>query len=225
MQMRPILKTGILAVLLVVPVLVFLFLKLFGRNHYELRRYVPVQVDSTMVDGGYRYDTVWHKVPDFNLTAHTGKPFSQADLKGKIYVADFFFATCQTICPKMAKQMNRVQDMFRNQDAVKLVSYTVNPAQDSVPVLAAYAKEQEALPGKWTFLTGDKKDIYHLARKGYYLPAGEGDGGPDDFIHSDMLVLVDRDKNIRGYYHGTDPKDVDRLILEIRILLHEYKLD
>ena len=217
-------KTGLLAVLLLVPVFVFLFLRYFGKNKYTVPRYVPVQVDSVQTDNGYRYDTVFHKVPDFSLTNFDGKQVSQKNLEGAVYVADFFFATCTTICPKMTTQMGRVQELYKNNPAVKLVSYTVNPAQDSVSVLKAFAEEYDAVPGKWFMLTGPKKEIYELARTGYFLPVADGDGGVDDFIHSPKLVLVDPNKNIRGFYDGTDPKDVDRLITEVRIVLHEFNL-
>ncbi len=216
-------KTGILVAVLLVPVFVFLFLKNFGQNHYELRKFVPVGIDSTTVNGTVQYDTIWHKVPDFNLTDHNGNPVSQQQLNG-IYIADFFFATCTTICPKMTRQMNRVQDLFKENPNVKLISYTVNPAQDTVEALKAYAEEYGVETGKWYLATGDKAQIYNLARKGYYLPVQDGSGDENDFIHSERLVLVDPNKNIRGFYDGTDPEEVDRLITEIRVLLHEFDL-
>ena len=218
------LKTGLLVVLLLVPVFAFLFLYRFGDNRFTLRHFGPYTLSEESSHNGTA-DTVFHQVPDFELTSQEGKPVGTRQLAGSVYVADFFFATCQSICPKMSTQLGRVQEMFRENDQVKLVSYSVNPAHDTVAVLQQYARRYNARPGKWFLLTGPKKEIYELARTGYYLPVAEGDGGPDDFIHSDKLVLVDPDRHIRGFYDGTDPKEVDRLITEIRVLLREYGLD
>lgn len=168
-------------------------------------------------------DTIYHTVAPFQLDAHDGTKFSSEQLDGKIFVADFFFATCQTICPKMSMQMKRVQEAYKDDPEIMLLSYTVNPERDSVAALAAYASEYGAIQGKWYLLTGDKSQIYDLARKSYFITAMEGDGGPDDFIHSEKIVLVDKDKRIRGYYDGTDYESVNLLIDEILVLKWEYR--
>jgi len=167
-------------------------------------------------------DTIYHTIAPFELDAHDGSKFSSKQLDGKIYVADFFFATCQSICPKMSMQLKRVQEVYKDDPEIMLVSHTVNPAQDSVAALAAYAKEYGAIPGKWYFLTGDKSQIYNLALKSYFIAASETIGGPEAFVHSEKLILIDKDKRIRGFYDGTDYESVNLLIDEIVVLKYEY---
>ena len=215
-------KVLFLGLLILVPLLAFLFLKNFGTNHYNLRYYFP-QVDddgNAVVQNG---DTIFEKVPDFKFLAQTGKEISQRDLDGKIYVANFFFTSCQGICKQMSTQMTRVQDKFRNDPSVKIVSYTVDPERDSVEALQQYADMYNANPDKWYFLTGAKKEIYDLAQHGYFLPVQEAPDGTVDFVHSEKFILVDKDKHVRGIYDGTDEKEVNRLITEIVVLKHAYK--
>jgi protein SCO1/2 len=169
------------------------------------------------------YGPLDHKVSDFQLTDQQGKSISQETLAGKIYVTDFFFTTCQSICPIMSTQMERVYDHYKGNEEIVLLSHTVNPEADSVPVLAQYAKKHHASASQWHFLTGDKQELYRLARKSYFLDAAEGNGGADDFIHTPQFVLVDKEKRIRGYYTGTDSVEVNRLITEIDLLLAEYR--
>lgn len=228
--MQKILKAGILIVALVVPASIFIFLKYFGRNQYQLPTYIP-KIDSTTggvmthkVDTpeGVRYDTLFHTVPDFDLTDQNGNRITAAATKGKIYVADFIFTRCGTICPKLSTELGRVQEAFAQNDKVLILSHTIDPEYDTPEVLAGYAKRYEAKPGKWYFLTGDKTQLYQLAHKGYYIAAQEAEqkGEPDEtFSHSDKLILIDSAGHIRGFYDGTSKKDVDRLILEIKVLL------
>ncbi|CUS78296.1 protein SCO1/2 [Candidatus Kryptonium thompsonii] len=161
------------------------------------------------------------EVPEFSLIDHHGQEINLEKLKGSVFVADFFFTSCAGICPRMTEQMTRVQEAFKDEQRVKLVSFTVDPERDSVWVLSEYAKGWGAIDGKWFFITGEKKKIYELARKGFKLPVEEGDGGPNDFIHSDRFVLVDSKGRIRGYYSGTDPEDVDKLIRDVKLVLRE----
>jgi len=151
-----------------------------------------------------------------------GKAFNQSDLEGKYYVSDFFFTTCPTICPDMSTQLKRVQEAYKADDDFMIVSHTVNPEVDSAETLKAYAELYEADPNKWVFLTGDKKIIYDLARKSYFAATTEGDGGVNDFIHTENFVLVDKEKRIRGFYDGTSEESVDQLITDIEILSQEY---
>jgi protein SCO1/2 len=123
----------------------------------------------------------------------------------------------------MTMQMKRVQEKFKADPDIALWSFTVDPQKDTVEAMKAYAQKHEAITGKWQFLTGDKKVIYDLARYGFFLTALEGDGGPDDFIHSEKLVLLDKDRRIRGYYDGTDYEDINKLMDEILVLKWEYK--
>ncbi|MDB5263320.1 MAG: hypothetical protein JWQ14_2603 [Adhaeribacter sp.] len=185
---------------------------------------MPVVEDTgeAMVRNG---DTVFHQVPDFKLTSQTGSSVTQSDLDGKIYVANFFFASCTDICKEMSANLLEVQEAFAQEPAVKIVSYSVDPERDSVEVLQAYAKTYGADANKWLFLTGPKEQIYHLAREGYKLPAMPAPSLIPDFIHSDKFLLIDEQKHVRGIYNGTDPDEAERLITEIKILLQERKKD
>lgn len=228
-------KAGILFATLLVPALLYLFLRFSTQNHYTLPRYLP-RIDSarseplmgkvTSPDGRQITDTLYNRIPPFRLISQDGKTVDQSIVRGKIYVASFFFTRCGTICPKISSQLTRVQDIFRNRDDLVFLSHSVDPEHDRPEQLKAYAERYEAIPGKWYFLTGSKADIYELAMHGYYLPAvdaGVKEGKPDEtFIHSEKLVLVDKDGIVRGFYDGTDKEDVDRLVLEIRVLLDIY---
>ncbi|WP_114783374.1 SCO family protein [Botryobacter ruber] len=214
-------KALILVLLLLVPLLVFIFIGTFGEHHFALKTYFPQSDDAGNVMLDAKGDTVWHQVPPFSLTSQQGKTISQTDLAGDIYVANFFFASCPGICPKMTSQLTRVQEKFREEPNVKLVSFTVDPERDSVSVLQEYASMYNADPAKWYFLTGDRDEIYTLAQKGFYLPVQQV-AGQQDFIHSEKFMLVDREHHVRGIYNGLDPEDVDRLIVEINVLLDEY---
>ncbi|WP_338874269.1 SCO family protein [Spirosoma sp. SC4-14] len=228
-------KAGILLATLLVPALLYLFLRFGTENHYVLPRYLP-KIDSTtgeplmskvkLADGEEVVDTVFNHIPPFQLLDQNGKTVDQSIVKNKIYVADFFFTRCGTICPKLSSQLTRVQDIFRDNPNIVFLSYTIDPEHDRPEQLREYARKYEAIPGKWYFLTGNKAEIYDLALHGYYLPAIDKnvqDGKPDEtFIHSQKLVLVDKQGIVRGFYDGTDKEDVDRLVLEIRVLLDIY---
>ena len=210
----------LLGLLLLLPVLAFLFLKAFGTNRYALPTYLPDRVDSTQVGGKWQRDTVFHRIGDFRLPSQSGREVSQQDLKGGVYVASFFFATCPGACPRMNGLLRQVQEKFRHEPRVKLVSYSVDPEHDSVAVLGKYAEQYGAIAGKWFFLTGDKMAIYRLATQDYRLPAPTG--AAPGLIHSQNLYLVDRDQHVRGIYDGTKAKEINRLITEISVMLYEY---
>lgn len=209
----------VIVAILLVPSIAYLIISRGENQYMKLQVFGPREPDPANPS-----DTIYHTIASFELPAHNGTLFTNKELEGKIYVADFFFATCPTICPKMAMQMKRVQEAFKDDSSIMLVSHSVNPEQDTVEALAAYAIDYGAIPGKWFFLTGDKKQIYDLARHSYFVTAMPGDGGPDDFIHSEQLILVDPDKRIRGYYDGTDYEEVNLLIDEIKVLQWEYGL-
>jgi protein SCO1/2 len=213
-------KVLLLGVLILVPVLAYLFLKVFGTNHYALPRYLPEVTDTgdALVRNG---DTVFHQVPDFRLTSQTGATVTQQDLAGKVYVANFFFASCTDVCKKMSANLLEVQEAFKNEPRVRIVSYTVDPDRDTVSVLNAYAATYGANAEQWYFLTGPRPQIYELAREGYKVPAMQAPSLIPDFIHSEKLMLVDEEKHVRGIYDGTSPEEVDRLVTEIKVLLHE----
>lgn len=188
-----------------------------------LKVFNPADINPKLVDESLQSTNKNHRVGDFNLTDQDGNTVTPNNFKDKIYVTDFFFVTCPTICPKMTDQMLRVYEEFKDNDAILLLSHTVMPEEDSVPVLKEYADKIEVNSNKWKFVTGDKKQIYDLARKTYFAAVTEGDGGVDDFIHTENFVLVDKEKRLRGFYDGTSKKDVDRLINDIYTLLSEYE--
>ena len=170
-------------------------------------------------------DTIYHAIPPFKFVNQDGDSITDKNYEGKIYVADYFFTTCKTICPKMASELQRVQSGFAYTNGlVQILSHTVNPEDDSVPVLKAYADMVHADAKMWNFVTGDKKQLYDIARSGYLVNALEGDGGPDDFIHSELFVLVDKEKHIRGIYDGTNIKEVNNLLDDIKVLIAEYTI-
>ena len=186
-----------------------------------LKIYNPADINPKLVDESLQGTSKNHKVGEFSLTDQDGQPVPPIDFEGKIYVTDFFFVTCPTICPKMTDQMLRVYEEFNENSDILFLSHTVMPEEDSVPVLKEYADKFNISSEKWKLVTGDKKQIYDLARKTYFAAVTEGDGGVDDFIHTENFVLVDKDKRLRGFYDGTSKKDVDRLIKDIYTLLAE----
>lgn len=185
--------------------------------------YSPAMLNPELVDESKQGVSKNHKIADFNLIDQNGENFSTKDLEGKYYVTDFFFTTCPTICPDMSSQLVRVQNAYKENADFMIVSHSVTPDIDTPKVLLEYGKRYEADFNKWVFLTGDKKQIYDLARKSYFAATTEGDGGPDDFIHTENFVLVDKEKRIRGFYDGTDAESVDQLITDIEILAQEYE--
>ena len=185
--------------------------------------YNPADVNPKLVDESIVHVRSNHKVADFELINQNGETITQSDYKDKIYVADFFFTRCQTICPVMTNNMGKLQEVFKNDEDIKFLSLSVTPVLDSIPILREYADKKGVIDTKWNITTGDKKHIYELARKSYFAVLDEGDGGLQDFIHTENFVLVDKKKQIRGYYDGTDTEDIQRLISDIRILQYEFK--
>ncbi|MBA3682735.1 MAG: SCO family protein [Bacteroidetes bacterium] len=167
-------------------------------------------------------DTTYHFIPDFEFTNQFGQKVTQQDLKDKIYVTEYFFTTCQSICPVMNTNLERVYKEFKDKPEFMIVSHTVDPETDSVSVLMDYAKKHGVISNKWLFLTGEKPKLYDIARKGYLLNAEEGKGDEDDFIHTQNFALIDKEKHIRGFYDGTDSLEINRLIQEVKLLLKEY---
>jgi protein SCO1/2 len=185
----------------------------------------PVDLIPEVVPDSLRGVGLDFRVGPFNLIDHHGQAFTEESLRGRIYVTEFFFTTCPSICKDMSAQMRRVQEAFADDDKVHLVSHTVMPEVDSVSVLAEYAARQGAMNGKWHYLTGKKNEIYRMARTQYFAVRDgqfEGSGNVHDFIHTENFVLVDPRKRLRGFYDGTDPEDVDRLIEDIHILKKEF---
>ena len=192
-------------------------------NVYKpLEVYQPAMVSTELVDSTVQRQRKYHKIADFSLINQNGKTITQEDYKDKIYVADFFFTTCQSICPIMTKNMAEVQKEILNDNEIMLLSHTVTPEIDSVEQLKRYAKEKGVVDTKWNLVTGDKKQIYELARKSYLAVKSDGDGGPYDMIHTENFMLIDKKRQIRGFYDGTDPEEIERLLADIKILKKEY---
>jgi protein SCO1/2 len=165
-------------------------------------------------------DTIYHTIDPFRFVNQFGDTVTEKTTEGKIYVADFFFATCQSICPIMSSQLIRVQEANKNND-VLILSHTVNPMHDTIEVLAEYGNKYGAIRNKWHLLTGSKKEIYELAKNSYLVNALEDDGSVEGFLHSETFLLVDKKKRIRGIYDGTDSVAVGKLISDIKILQTE----
>ncbi|MFM2016554.1 MAG: hypothetical protein RL007_210 [Bacteroidota bacterium] len=159
-----------------------------------------------------------YTVSDFTLVDQIGDTISRADFAGKITVVDFFFVNCQGICPIMNTNLSKVYEAYKGNNKIAFISHTVNPENDSVPVLAAHAKKYNADVKQWHFVTGDKKEIYRLARKSYLVSDTEGDGSKEDFVHSQNFAVVDGEGHIRGIYDGTEDKEIERLISDLKIL-------
>jgi len=168
-------------------------------------------------------DTIYHSIGNFKLINQEKDTVSQQTIENKIYVADFFFATCQSICPQMSTGLIRVQDAFKNDSDFLILSHTVNPEHDTSEVLFAYAGKYGAIKNKWHFLTGNKQTIYVLAKNDYLVNAFEDDGSPEGFLHSELFLLIDKQKRIRGMYDGTDSIAVNKLIEDVKLLKTEGK--
>ncbi|NQX81405.1 MAG: SCO family protein [Flavobacteriaceae bacterium] len=206
-----------LSVFTVIGIAVFTFLL---TPQKKLPVYNPIDVNPALVDISVRNIETSHKIKDFSLIDQQGKTLTSSFYEGKIYIADFFFTQCQTICPIMTTNMKMLQDFYADDD-ILFLSHSVTPIMDSVPVIKEYAKSKGANYNKWKITTGDKRHIYDLARKSYMVATDEGDGGVQDFIHTENFVLIDKNKRIRGYYDGTDNEDMDRLKVDIEILKKE----
>lgn len=172
---------------------------------------------------GPRHDSLKseHRVPAFAFTDQDGKKFTEKNLEGRIYVSEFFFTTCQSICPVMNDHLGELYLEFKDEPRLHFVSHTVDPETDDVSRLKAYAENHGVHDDRWHFLTGEKKELYHMARKGYLLDSGSPVSHEDDFVHTQNFALVDWEKKLRGFYDGTDSLEMVRLRQDIRILLDE----
>lgn len=185
--------------------------------------YQPTMVSTELVDSTIQHQKKYHKIADFSLTNQNGKTITQNDYKDKIYVADFFFTTCRTICPIMTTNMAEIQKEIIDDAEVMLLSHSVTPEIDTVAQLKRYAIKKRVNDKKWNLVTGDKKEIYKLARKSYLAVKDNGDGGPFDMVHTENFMLIDKKRQIRGFYDGTNSEDISRLLNDILILKKEYK--
>ncbi|NRB59447.1 MAG: SCO family protein [Winogradskyella sp.] len=183
--------------------------------------YQPAMVSEELVDSSIQHQMKYHKIADFSLTNQNGEIVTQDTYKDKIYVADFFFTTCPTICPIMTDHMYQIQKEIINDDDIMLLSHSVTPKIDSVPQLKKYAIKKGVIDRKWNLVTGDKKDIYKLARKSYLAVKTDGNGDEYDMIHTENFMLIDKKRQIRGFYDGTNPEDIEQLLEDIETLKDE----
>lgn len=211
---------------LVLLILSALIIALFYRAldpEKSLPVFQPSDVNPELVDSSLQHVKKYHRIADFSLTNQNGATITQEDYRDKIYIADFFFTTCLTICPIMTSNMADLQAAVLRDDDVLLLSHSVTPVIDSVPRLKAYALEKGVIDGKWNLVTGNKKQIYELARKSYLVAKDDGEGDAYDMIHTENFVLVDKERRIRGIYNGTDKEDMTRLLADLRVLQASYR--
>lgn len=211
---RALLLAGIAGVLLL-PVIFFVVSHL-----YSATERLPILGNKTLSPSG---DTIYHQIPNFHFVTHENKPISLDSLAGKIHVADFFFTTCPGICPKLSKSLEKVHTLANTVSGLRLVSYSIDPKNDSIPALAAYAQKHHANPKKWSFVRGSQDSVFSLAFKGYLVPVESGNGPENGFLHSQKIILVDKQFRIRGFYDGLDPNEINRLLSEIKLLIAEYE--
>lgn len=212
--------------LIVIPILIYLL-----KAPKDLPIYNPSDVNTELVDTTIQYIARNHTIADFKFTNQNGRIITQEDYKNKIYVADFFFTTCPSICPKMATNMVWLQNKIKDNPDVMLLSHSVTPDIDSVPVLKKYALKKGVIDSKWNLVTGDKKDIYYIARKSYLAVKTGSEKELYDMVHTENFILVDKKRRIRGFYDGTnldgktEPgiKNVTQLLEDIKFLCKENK--
>lgn len=194
----------------------YVFLPYLGNSEV-----VAVERDGEMV-----IDTIHYQIPPFSFTDQFGRPFTEADVEGKIRVVDFFFTRCTTICPRMSVQMQQLQLKLNDPayEDVVFLSHTVDPEHDTPEVLREYARKLEADTARWKFLTGDAKDIYRMGNTGYLLSALEDSLDAERFVHDSRFVLVDKQGHIRGYYEGTEAEGMNAIAADLKMVMKEEKV-
>lgn len=220
---RPTWKSAVLLAILLLPSSIYLALT-NGRHNFVQLQYVGPESPS----GDH------HTIPEFHLIDQNGNPFSNSNLEGKVYLANFFFSRCPSVCPPMQFNMRRLQERFTEYPDVSFVSFSVDPEYDTPEQLRSYAEELGADLGNWHFLTGSRDEIYNLAARGYLVNVLEDSLAPGGFLHSEYIVIVDKDGHIRSgldrfdnpraVYDGTSPSDINELIDDVKVLLAEYRL-
>lgn len=188
----------------------------------RLKIYNPIDINPRLVDISVKNLKKNHTISDFELINQNGKTITNTTYKNKIYIADFFFTRCQTICISMAYNMSELQEYYKDDNDIMFLSHSVTPTIDSVSVLKEYAIKKGIINGKWNVTTGSKSHIYDLARKNYFAVLDEGSGDENDFIHTEQFVLIDKERRIRGFYDGTEKEDMNKIKKDIIILKSEY---
>lgn len=208
---------------ILVPLTGYLIVDHYGKNVVPIPKYyIPERVDTIVKNGKTTYDTVFHQIRDFKMTNQLGQQVSLKDMEGKVILVDFFFTSCPSICPTLTKNLSKIQRAYGKTDTLlQILSFSVDPVRDSVQTLRKYGYDYKVNPDNWWLLTGDKKEIYDLARHEFFVSVTEGDGGPDDFIHTEKLILIDKNRHIRGYYNGLDSNAVKQCATDIATLYLE----
>lgn len=223
-------RTSALIIVLALPIILYIFFMMLTKEAKEDLKSVqyphkikPIGFDTLDINGNKVVETLYYTIPPFSFTNQFGQTITEEDVKGKIFVVDFFFTHCPSICPIMTKNLKSVHDEFIRDDKFMILSHTIDPKRDSVQRLKEYADMYGAVPGKWHFLTGDKDVIYEHAKSYLLSVAEDGDPEDEDFVHTERFVLIDPELNIRGTYFGTDEKSVNQMKGDIVLLLEEYK--
>lgn len=200
-----------------IPVILFCITTISIISCENSSRKLPILGEREFING----DSVYHTIPDFSFTNQDNQTITHKSYEGKIYVADFFFTTCPTICPIMKKQMLRVYEKFKENPKVGILSHSIDPRHDSVQVLKEYAARLGVKSKMWNFVTGEKAKIYEIGEKSYYVTAGEDSTAAGGIIHSGAFILVDTKRRVRGVYDGTKETDVTKLLKDMDVLLNE----
>lgn len=214
-----IVKAGLLVLILAVPAFLFLGAHFTGKNHFDLPKQFPIGLDTSVVDGVEIYDTVYHKIGPFEFLDEEGNVFSSEDLKGKISVVSFIFTNCKMECTVITSNLTKVNQSFKDSKDVNIISFTVDPGYDTPDVMLEYKRMYDIENPNWKFLCGkEKKYTYEVLQKQFYATAMEDADKSIGFIHSQKVVLVDKEGIIREYYEGINSDSIDDLIAAIEIL-------
>ena len=198
-------------IIVTVPLLAFTVMRWYENNIEAL----PYYHNGTATESANAIHSI---VPPFIFVNQDNMVLTNNFIKGKIWVINYFFTSCPTVCPKMMVGIRLVQQAFLNDTQIRMVSLTVDPYHDTPVKLRSYAQNKNINLNQWQLGTGHKADLYRFARNGLFITADDGDGGPKDFIHSDKIVLIDQENHIRGYYDGADEDEIIQLIKDIRLL-------
>lgn len=209
----------LLMVFFAISIFTFVYAIVFEEENLPV--YNPTDFHPELVDASMQGINDDHTVSAFELVNQNGEVITQLDYENKIYVTDFFFTRCPSICPIMSNNIEKLQNIFLSDNDIMFLSMSVTPIIDSIPILKKYAQKNGVVDGKWNITTGDKKHIYNLARKSYFATVNQGDGGLQDFIHTPNFILIDKQKRIRGVYDGTKEEEVERIVEDIRLLQKE----
>ena len=182
-----------------------------------------MEIQNVEYNGGIQADTLYHTIPDFSFTNQDGQTVTQETFRDKIYIADFFFTSCPTICPIMKTQMLRVYEKYKDNPSVKILSHTIDPKHDSVAVLHEFADRLGVSSDTWHFVTGPQEDIYEIGQESYMVTAREDPEEPGGYLHSGAFLIIDKDRRVRGIYDGTKEDKVDELLKDVDRLLLEYQ--